>query len=211
MWSPSSTSISVQWKYTEPYSNHCGFQFVGPGPLNSWWLRKYGFLLQLLPSTSKIPLPGTMLETTAPTLRKKQVYNYTPRYIFWNTSYMQLQTYRTQALILDLKGLRIKRHILLLRHLHLRFQFPDSLCTYNLLIICILLLFGHSHTSPPRILKQHENSVSWHCSCQEISFLQQQISISPIFDHPPMTLQIWSWRNSRDIALPSCNAVVGVL
>lgn len=82
-----------------------------------WWLRKHGFLLQSFPSTSKIPLPGTVLVATGLNLRIKQVYSYTPRYIFWNTSYMQLQTYRTQALILDLRSLRIKRYTLLLGHI----------------------------------------------------------------------------------------------
>lgn len=82
---------------------------------------------------------------------------------------------------------------------------------HNLLIIRILLLFGHLHTSPPRILKQQENSGSWHCSCQEIGFLQQEISIASISDHQPMTLQIWSWRNSKDIAVPNCDAAEGLL
>lgn len=92
-----------------------------------------------------------------------------------------------------------------------RFQLSESLWAHNLLIICILLLFSHLHTSLPRILKQQENSGSWHCSCQEISFLQQEISIASISDHQPMTLQIWSWRNSKDIAVPNCDAAEGLL
>lgn len=154
---------------------------------------------------------GTVLVGIGLDLKKNQFYRYSK---VRNLKYLKhaVRIYRTQTLILDFRSIRIIRYMLLLRHAwQLRFQLPDLSCTHNLLIICILLLFGHSHTSPPRILKQHENSGSWHCSCQEISFLQQQISIASISDHQPMTLQIWSWRNSKDIAVPDCDAAAGVL
>lgn len=72
------SAMKMYWTLFEPlWLSLCwtrSFKFT-------WWLRKHGFLLQSFPSTSKIPLPGTVLGATGLNLRKKQAYSYTPRYI----------------------------------------------------------------------------------------------------------------------------------